>query len=122
MIRRLAVGVVLSASVLVVDHAHAKPKPKPSPKLLDCVAYWESEGHGTRAYRSTYHDPQGNRGGRYQFQRKTWNSLVKRMGRPTLAEQHPYHASSQDQDDAAGRLMSERGLEPWPTPKRRCRP
>lgn len=81
--------------------------------VLACIRRYESGGN----YQAV--SPAGHRGA-YQFSQSTWRGAVTRAGYPeyagTLANEAPAHV----QDAAARQLLSERGLQPWPTPARRC--
>jgi hypothetical protein len=52
--------------------------------------------------------------GAYQFDQRTWDGTVARMGRADLVGVRPAHASPAEQDQAALQLYAERGSQPWP--------
>lgn len=96
-----------------------KPTPrlvaaKPQPALvsthdvgavLACIRQIES----TNDYRAR----NGNHWGAYQFVPSTWRSVG--------GSGNPAHAPPQEQDMRARRLLEREGLDPWPTPSRKCR-
>jgi hypothetical protein len=81
----------------------------PAPSVaatLACIRRWESHGN--------YQDvsPDGKYRGAYQFDRQTFESVG--------GHGDPAAASPAAQDAAAARLLARRGLQPWPTPSRKC--
>ena len=120
MTRRLfAVAVV---AVLLAPHPAEARGVTPTAARLDCVGHWETErGH---PYRSGYGAVSrgGRYHGRYQFDRRTWFGAVSRAGHPEWRHHRASEAPPRVQDDAAGRLMAERGFQPWSRNVRRwCR-
>lgn len=77
---------------------------------LACIRQWETGGGVPGA--ADYTSRSGPHGGAYQFDQGTWES-VGGTGAPE-------DASPAEQDARAERLLAERGLQPWPTPSRRC--
>lgn len=74
--------------------------------LLACIRSYESGGdYGAVSASGTYR-------GAYQFDRPTWSS-VGGSGDPAAAP-------AAEQDARAWALYLSRGLQPWPTPARRC--
>lgn len=94
---------------------------EPTPALLDCIAEWESE-RGT-PYRTGYGavSPSGKYRGRYQFDARTFRGVAERIGHHRWARTPVDQVPPDVQDAAAGQLLRERGLQPWPTPAKRCR-
>lgn len=78
----------------------------PVAALLACIRKIESGGD--------YHavSASGTYRGAYQFDQPTWQSVG--------GHGDPAAASPVAQDAAAARLLTRRGLQPWPTPARRC--
>ena len=76
-------------------------------EFLACTRRIES----TNNYRAV--DPSGTYFGAYQFEQRTWNGVVQRMGRSDLVGVRPSVASQADQDAAALQLFRERGSQPW---------
>lgn len=74
--------------------------------VLACIRRYESGGN-YRARNAHGHS------GAYQFDRKTWASVG---GSGEAADAPP-----EEQDVRAAELYRRRGLQPWPTPSRRCR-
>jgi hypothetical protein len=74
--------------------------------LLACIRSYESGGdYGAVSASGVYR-------GAYQFDRSTLASVG--------GSGNPAHASPAEQDMRAGLLIDRRGLQPWPTPSRRC--
>ena len=84
-----------------------------SPELLACIRHWESRGNYEAASRS------GRYGGAYQFDQRTWDAVARRHW-PENVGIAPSEATEEAQDFMAARLLEERGLRPWPTPRKRC--
>lgn len=88
------------------------PKAKPVVRrrgfeaMLGCIRHFESRGR-YGAVSAT-----GRFRGAYQFDLPTWRS-VGGVGDPA-------EASVAEQDLRAALLLRRRGLQPWPTPARRC--
>lgn len=126
--RALALSAALAAGALVAGplaeaDAHRTRKGKrraavrpvePTPERLACIRWWESRDRYDAV------DRRGRHFGAYQFTLPTWRGVARRH-RPDLADVRPDFAAAADQDDMASRLLRERGLQPWPTPRRRCR-
>ena len=74
--------------------------------LLACIRSYEqgAAGYATDTGNGFY--------GAYQFDLPTWRSVG--------GSGNPAHASPAEQDMRAGLLIDRRGLQPWPTPSRRC--
>lgn len=79
-------------------------------KVAKCIRHYES-GHNYRAV-----SPQGSFRGAYQFSQSTFDSL----GPDRLDGFRANKAPKFMQDLKARRLYKKRGLQPWPTPRRRC--
>lgn len=73
---------------------------------LRCIRHFESRGRYAAVNAS------GRHRGAYQFDLPTWRS-VGGVG-------DPVEASIAEQDLRAALLLRRRGLQPWPTPARRC--
>lgn len=73
---------------------------------LRCIRHFESRGRYDAVNAS------GRHRGAYQFDLPTWRS-VGGVG-------DPVEASIAEQDLRAALLLRRRGLQPWPTPARRC--
>lgn len=58
--------------------------------------------------------PGGAYRGAYQFEQRTWDGVVARMGRSDLVGTDPADAPVTAQDGAAQQLYDERGAQPWP--------
>lgn len=91
--------------------ARSKPRIRLAPvptgdDVLACIRRIESGGD----YRAV--SPSGRYRGAYQFDQRTFESVGGRGD--------PAEASPAEQDAAATTLLSRRGLQPWPTPSRRC--
>ena len=120
---QLVTTLVLAARALVVAAPPALPVVAATPttscctapavpdhNLLSCIAYWESRnGADPRAADNIY-----------QFEPATFNAVATRLGRLDLVGRPPGTASRADQDALATALLADRGLQPWPTPQRRC--
>lgn len=74
--------------------------------VLACIRSYEqgSAGYATDTGNGFY--------GAYQFDMPTWRSVG--------GSGNPAHASPAEQDDRAWALYLARGLQPWPTPAKRC--
>lgn len=118
--KRLAALALVMGTVSVAAPA---PAANPVPKhewtrtyihrspLLTCI----------RSYEGWYTTNTGNgHYGAYQWQRSTWAGAISRAGYPLLATALPSNVNAKYQDLAALQLFRERGLQPWPTPARRC--
>jgi hypothetical protein len=83
--------------------------------LLACIRSYEqgAAGYATDTGNGYY--------GAYQADQQTWNGIWRHHGRPDLVGTNPAHASPATQDQFAMHLLDERGLQPWPTPNRRCK-
>lgn len=79
--------------------------------LLACIRLYE--GSYTTATGNGYY-------GAYQFDLRTWRGAVTRAGHGEWADRLPSDAPPSVQDSAALQLLSERGLQPWPTPAKKC--
>lgn len=80
---------------------------------LACIRHHESGGdYGAVSASGKYR-------GAHQWDRRTWDGVAARY-RPELVGVDPAGASPADQDEMAGHLLDERGLQPWPAPSRRC--
>lgn len=73
---------------------------------LACIRHWESRNNYRAVSRS------GRYRGAYQFDQATYEA--------NGGTGDPAEASVEEQDAAAATLLSRRGLQPWPTPARRC--
>lgn len=80
---------------------------------LACIRSIESGGNYAAVNSS------GKYRGAYQFDRTTWNSVASRHN-PAYVGVDPAAAPPGVQDQIAAALISERGLQPWPTPNKRC--
>lgn len=87
---------------------HAQPGYGSSTReaLLACIRSYEqgADGYATDTGNGHY--------GAYQFDLSTWRSVG--------GTGNPAHASPAEQDARAWALYLSRGLQPWPTPSRRC--
>lgn len=90
---------------------------EPTDALLACI----------RSYEGAYTTDTGNGYyGAYQFDTRTWISAIgpigndhfRHWGSPRTAYAHQAHPMIQD--EAARNTIRARGLQPWPTPNRRC--
>ena len=83
-------------------------------ELLACIRSYEQgvDGYATNTGNGHY--------GSYQFTQGTWDGVVERAGYPEWAGRRASEAPPAVQDAAAAQLLSERGLQPWPTPERLC--
>lgn len=52
--------------------------------------------------------------GAFQFEQRTWDGVVERMGRSDLVGVRASDVSPSVQNEAAAQLYSERGSQPWP--------
>lgn len=75
-----------------------------------CIRHWES-GHDYRAVSA-----RGSFRGAYQFSQGTFDSIGPDRFDGLRANRAPKYL----QDLKARRLWQKRGLQPWPTPRRRC--
>ena len=95
------------------------PRPGPSPgagstiDVLACIRRYESGGDYSAVSAAGH-------AGAYQFERRTWAGAVTRAGYAEWADRPANEAPPAVQDAAAAQLLAERGLQPWPTPSRRC--
>lgn len=81
---------------------------------LACIRRYESDTSGG------YQADNGVDSGAYQFEQATWDGVVARAGHPEWAGRRAADAPPAVQDAAAEQLVSERGLQPWPTPAQSC--
>lgn len=114
---------VRPASVALSRHRTPKPSrhhrtPPSLSRILACIRHYESRGN-YRAVSST-----GKYRNAYQMNRGFW---LRYGGDPALAgDKHDRstwrweHASPAEQDAVAARGYQARGLQPWPTPAKRC--
>lgn len=79
-------------------------------RVAKCIRHYES-GHNYKAV-----SPRGSFRGAYQFKQSTFDSLGPNRLDGIRANKAPKFL----QDLKARRLWKERGLSPWPTPRRRC--
>lgn len=121
--KKVLVASVIAVSLASTTTVEARTRVTPTPRLLDCIATVETEGRG-HAYRSGYQrvSRSGKYHGRYQFDRRTGSGVVARAGHPEWSAYPASQWPPQVQDDAAGQLIRERGVQPWPVARRRCRP
>jgi len=75
-----------------------------------CIRHWES-GHNYQAV-----SPRGSFRGAYQFSQSTFDSVGPDRLDGIPANRAPKYL----QDLKARKLYRERGLQPWPTPHRKC--
>lgn len=105
--------------VVVEQIHHGQPDAKrttpPSDALLACIRHYESRGDYHAVSRS------GKYRGAYQFNRQTWNGVAQRTIHSDWYGADPANAPVDIQDSFASQLYRERGLQPWPTPSRKCR-
>lgn len=97
----------LSTTTIPANSIAAGPLPVSVEDLLACIRSYEQgpDGYATDTGNGYY--------GAYQFDLDTWASVG--------GTGNPAHASPEEQDARAASLLAERGLQPWPTPARRCR-
>lgn len=89
----------------------------PSAGVSDTLACIRSYEQGAAVYATNT----GNgHYGAYQFNQATWDGAVARAGYPEWSGRRASDAPPEVQDAAAAQLLSERGLQPWPTPNRLC--
>ena len=99
-----------------IDPNRAVP---PSEALLGCIRKYETGG-GTDT-RGNYAS-NGRYKGAYQFDQRTWDAAARSSVHTDWYGRNPATAPHEIQDSMASHLYRQRGLQPWPTPKRKCRP
>lgn len=91
--------------------------PTPGAQVVETLACIRSYEQGAAGYQTNT----GNgHFGAYQFAQSTWDGAVARAGYPEWSGRRASDAPPHVQDAAAAQLLSERGLQPWPTPNRLC--
>lgn len=72
-----------------------------------------------RSYEGGYRSNTGTYFGAYQFLQSTWDAVARR-NEPRQIGVRPDLASAPTQDRMAAYLYREQGLQPWPTPAKKC--
>lgn len=88
---------------------------------LACIRSYEQNDNPAKGPTGYASNTGNGHYGAYQFNQSTWDGAVARAGYPEWSGRRASEAPPEVQDAAAAQLLSERGLQPWPTPNRRCR-
>lgn len=105
-----------------VHHAHDPNRtPTPSEAMLACIRQWETGGGKNPDGNYAAVSKSGTYRGAYQFDQPTWNEAARTSIHHDWIGRRPESAPHEIQDSMASHLYRQRGLDPWPTPSRKCR-